>query len=189
MEGEYYHTKESVEEYVKLAGDVSGKELIEQFNNFLKPNSKVLEIGSGPGTDWKLLNERYSVVGSDNSSEFLNHLRNAIPEGEFALLDAVELNTDRSFDGIYSNKVLHHLSNKELVKSIQRQYEILQPSGIICHSFWKGEGDEIFKGLFVNYHIQSEIRELFAAHFEILILKEYAEFEENDSILIIARKK
>ncbi|MDG1334145.1 MAG: class I SAM-dependent methyltransferase [Crocinitomicaceae bacterium] len=73
MEGEYYHTKESVEEYVNLAKDVSGKQLIDKLNDYLEDDSALLEIGSGPGTDWKLLSDKHSVVGSDNSAEFLAH--------------------------------------------------------------------------------------------------------------------
>jgi len=72
MKGEYYKTKESVEEYIKLAKDVNGKQLIEKFKQILPSNSTVLEIGSGPGTDWEILNKFYDVTGSDNSNVFLN---------------------------------------------------------------------------------------------------------------------
>ena len=64
MNGEYYKTKESVEEYIKLAKDVNGRQLIEKLEQILIANSILLEIGSGPGTDWKILNESYNVVGS-----------------------------------------------------------------------------------------------------------------------------
>jgi len=189
MEGEYYKTKESVEEYIHLAKDVSGKELIDQLKQVLPANSRILEIGSGPGTDWKILDTSYKVTGSDNSIEFLNHLRSENPNGEFFELDAVSLETDKNFDGIYSNKVMHHLTDEELVASAKRQSEILNADGIICHSFWKGEGSEIFKGLFVNYHTEASIKEVFERDFEILSIDDYAEFEEGDSLLLIARKK
>ena len=57
---EYYKTKESVEEYILLAKDVNGQELINQLEKYLSKNSRILEIGSGPGTDWKILNEKYN---------------------------------------------------------------------------------------------------------------------------------
>ena len=185
----YYHTKESVEEYVKLAKGVNGKELIDLLQQFLPPHSNLLEIGSGPGTDWKILSKTYHVTGSDNSSEFLQHLCNKIPNGKFLELDATALRTDKKFNGIYSNKVLHHLEDDELVASILRQQDILTNEGIICHSFWKGEGSEIFKGLFVNYHTESKLREFFEELFEILLIEPYAEFEEGDSLLLIGKKK
>ena len=83
-------------------------------------------------------------------------------------LDAITLSTNKKFDGIYSNKVLHHLKDNELVDSLRRQYEILNPQGIVCHSFWKGEGSEYFKGLFVNYHNDERISEFFNKYFDII---------------------
>ena len=96
MQGEYYKTKEGVEEYVRLSEDVSGKELIDQLNIYLEPNSSVLEIGSGPGTDWNQLNKMHSVIGSDNSEEFLRLLHAKFPNREFLLLDAVTLDTNNT---------------------------------------------------------------------------------------------
>jgi len=189
MEGEYYKTRESVEEYINLAKDVNGKQLIEKFEKVLPLNATLLEIGSGPGTDWKILNQSYSVIGSDNSAEFLNHLSMENPNGEFVNLDAITLKTDIKFDGIYSNKVMHHLKDGELVDSVIRQSEILNANGIICHSFWKGKDSEIFKGLFVNYHDEVSLKAIFKEYFEILSIESYKEFENEDSLLIIARKK
>ena len=170
MSEEYYKTKESVEEYVELAKDVDGRNLIDKLNQVLSFNSSVLELGSGPGTDWNILNENYEVTGSDNSVEFLNRLKSLNPTDEFIEIDAISLETNKKFDGIYSNKVLHHLKTNELVDSIKRQAEVLNNDGIICHSFWKGEGSEIFKGLFVNYHSEEDLAKLFSPYFEILHL-------------------
>ena len=187
--GGYYHTKASVQEYIRLAQHVNGGQLIEELKKYLSPSSRVLEIGSGPGTDFIILQDTYQVIGSDNSSEFLNHLSSQNPAGKFLPLDAVSLATDEHFDGIYSNKVLHHLQDQELVDSIKKQHEILNPNGIICHSFWKGQGSEVFKGLFVNYHSETTLRASFEPHFEILLIEHYAEFEEADSLLLIGRRK
>ena len=189
MKEDYYQTKESVEEYIKLAKDVNGKLLIDKLNQILPSHSTLLEIGSGPGTDWNILYEHYDVTGSDNSREFLNHLVSKNPKGKFIELNAVSLKTDVKFDGIYSNKVMHHLKEVELIDSVKRQNEILNTNGILCHSFWKGEGSEIFKGLFVNYHSAATLRKAFQNYFEILSIEEYNEFDENDSLLLFARKK
>ncbi|MEW4923246.1 class I SAM-dependent methyltransferase [Algibacter sp. 2305UL17-15] len=189
MNGTYYNTKASVKEYIKAAEGFNGSDLIEKLKKVLPQNSTVLEIGSGPGTDWKLLHKTYNVVGSDNSKEFLNHLSSENPNAEFLELNAVTLETDKVFDGIYSNKVMHHLKDNELINSIKRQHEILKPSGIICHSFWKGEGSEVFKGLFVNYHNEANLEKFFETHFEILSIEPYPEFEDDDSLLIIGKKK
>jgi len=84
---------------------------------------------------------------------------------------------------------MHHLKDDELITSIKRQNEILNPNGIICHSFWKGEGSEVFKGLFVNYHSISTLTKAYQKYFEILSIEDYKEFDDNDSLLLFARKK
>lgn len=189
MKGEYYHTKESVEEYIELAKDVDSRDLIEKFKLVLPQNSQVLEIGSGPGTDWKILSNIFRVIGSDNSSIFIDYLRKNNPSGKFIELDAITLDTNMKFDGIYSNKVLHHLRDSELVDSINRQYKVLKTGGIICHSFWKGEGSEVFKGMFVNYQSEETLKKVFQDNYELLSIECYEEFEDSDSLLIIGRKR
>ncbi|GAB5416370.1 MAG: hypothetical protein Crog4KO_10440 [Crocinitomicaceae bacterium] len=189
MENEYYKTKESVEEYIHLAKDVNGGVLIEKLKNYLASGSKLLELGSGPGTDWKILSDNYAVTGSDFSPEFIRHLEVHYPKGTFLELNAATLESKEKFDGIYSNKVLQHLKDEELSASIQKQYDMLNGGGVICHSMWKGEGSEIFKGMFVNYHTEDEIRTIFEPFFETLVLEPYAEFEADDSLLFIGRKK
>ena len=187
--GKYYMTKKSVEEYIKAAEGHNGDEIISLLREHQHENSHVLEIGSGPGTDWSILKKYYQVTGSDYSPEFLKHLKASFPGGEFLLLDASTLKTDLKFDGIYSNKVLHHLEDEALETSIKRQAEILNPEGVVCHTFWRGEDSETFNELFVNYHSDTGLRELFEDHFESLLIKYYKEFEQGDSILYIGKKK
>ena len=189
MKQGYYDSKSAVEQYIKMAEGYDGKELIQKLKHFLPTKSSVLELGTGPGTDWEILKADYDVIGSDFSKEFLDRLKEKFPEGHFLDLDASSLTTERKFDGIYSNKVLHHLTDEELRKSINRQSEILNEAGIVCHSFWKGEGSETFKGMFVNNHLEDEIIELFGGFFEILLTECYEEFEADDSILLLAKKK
>ncbi len=190
MEDKYYHTKESVEEYIKHSEGYSGKDLINKLNEVLKSGSSILELGSGPGKDWTIFTELgFEVIGSDYSEEFVSYLKKTFTSGSFLRLDASKLEVNQKFDAIYSNKVLHHLTDLELKNSIDKQVELLNTDGIICHSFWKGEGDEEFKGMYVNYHTKKEIETLVSKRFEILALEEYAEFEANDSLFLIGRKK
>ena len=59
MKEEYYKTKESVDEYIELAKDVNGKQLVENLKQLLPSNSVLLEIGSGLGTDWRNFEKNY----------------------------------------------------------------------------------------------------------------------------------
>ena len=42
-------------------GHHGGKHIL-KLKKFLPPGASVLEIGSGPGTDWKILNKNYRVT-------------------------------------------------------------------------------------------------------------------------------
>ena len=186
--GKYYTTKESVEEYIRMAQGHDGSKHILKLKKFLPPGASVLEIGSGPGTDWKILNKYYTVTGSDKSAEFLKHLRYTFPKGDFLSLDASSLIIEQNFDGIYSNKVLHHLEDEALEASVRRQTEILNSGGIVCHTFWKGVDFELYNDLFINYHTEKGLRTLFQLDFETLLIQHYREFEKDDSLLYIGKK-
>lgn len=185
----FYHTQQSVEQYVKMAEGYDGKELIEKLKEFLPAGSSLLELGIGPGTDLELLKNEYRVTGSDFSEVFLNRYRKKYPNADLLILDAVTLETDRKFDSIFSNKVLHHLTDEELETSVLNQLRMLSDRGIVCHSFWRGEKTEMMKGILFNYHSLEKIRELFSKNFKIFLLEVYTELEKDDSILLVAMKK
>lgn len=185
----YYHTSKSVEEYISLAKDVNSSNIISKLKQVLPKGSTLLEIGSGPGTDYELLKEDYAVTGSDYSFEFLKRLQNKYPAGNFIHLNAANFSLKTGYDSLYANKVLQHLTNTELRYFIEKQVEIVNEKGIVCFTFWSGSGDENFKGMFVNYHQIADLKALFCPYFNILILEQYKEFEDGDSIVLIAQKK
>ncbi|ANQ51883.1 class I SAM-dependent methyltransferase [Flammeovirga sp. MY04] len=185
---EYYKNKETVSEYIKMAAEVDGQELIDVLKHHLPKGSKVLELGTGPGTDFHILEKDYEVIGSDFSEEFLKRLKKRFAEGIFLNLDASTIETDEKFDGIYSNKVFQHLTDDQIKSSIYRQFEVLNEGGVVCHSMWYGEGDEIFKGMLVNYQDEKSLIQLFEPYFEVLVVEKYMEFEEGDSIRLISKK-
>lgn len=171
-----------------MAKDVNGAGLIEKMKTYVPKGASVLEIGSGPGADFELLQQAYQVTGSDYSHEFLHRLKQRFKGGDFLHLDAVTLETENTYGALYSNKVLQHLTDDELQKSINKQGCILDSDGIICHSFWWGEGQEFFNGMLVNYQNENSLNALFSASFNLMVLERYTEFEPNDSILLIGKK-
>ncbi|WP_075589745.1 class I SAM-dependent methyltransferase [Labilibacter marinus] len=189
MKSKFYKEQETVDQYIKMAQEHDGANIIEKLKPYLNKEDQILELGSGPGSDFKILSQDYSVIGSDYSDEFIKRLKALYPNEKFLNLDAITLSTDLNFNAIYSNKVLHHLEDEELQACIVRQAVVLRPNGIICHTFWKGNGTEDFNGMFVNNHKEEELKDLFYDLFEVLELQSYKEFEEGDSILVIAKKK
>ena len=185
----FFDTEEGVEEYIKMADGYDGEELIKILQKYLPANSTVLELGIGPGKDMDILKKSYKVTGSDYSQIFLEKYKKNNQDADLINLDAITLQTDRKFDCIYSNKVLHHLSREDLVKSFQRQKEILNPNGIVFHSFWKGNKTENIEGLLFTYYEIEDLRKITESNFDELISQTYTELEKKDSIFIILKIK
>lgn len=184
----FFDTEKGVEEYIKMAEGYDGAELIKILQKYLSEKSTVLELGMGPGKDLDILSKTFTVTGSDNSQMFLDKYKKENPEADLLKLDAVTLSTNRMFDCIYSNKVLHHLTREDLKKSIQRQSEIVNPNGITFHSFWKGDKDENYDGMLFTKYQPDGLKEIIGNSFEILTMNVYTEMEKDDSIYVVLRK-
>ena len=171
-----------------MAEGYDGKALIEALKTYLPEGSTVLELGIGPGKDLDILNHSYTVTGSDTSHIFLDRYKQKHPDADVMFLDAKTLETRRTFDCIYSNKVLHHLTTSELQESFHRQYDVLNDDGLLFHSFWYGHKQEEHHGLLFVYYTEAELRNVIGEHFEILAIQRYTEMEENDSLYVVLKK-
>jgi cyclopropane fatty-acyl-phospholipid synthase-like methyltransferase len=185
----FFDTEKGVNEYLKMAEGLDGAELIKILHKFVPEKSSVLELGMGPGKDLAILSKTFKVTGSDNSQIFLDRYKKENPDADLLKLDAVTLSTNRTFDCIYSNKVLHHLTTEDLKRSLKKQKELLNSDGILFHSFWRGNKTENMEGLLFVYYELETLRELFESNFDILELTLYTEIEKDDSIYVVLKKK
>ena len=184
----YFDSKENVDAYIAMADGYDGADLIALLGRYLPEGSSVLELGMGPGKDLDLLRQAYRVTGSDTSRVFLDRYRKDHPDADLLLLDAIRMDTDRTFDCIYSNKVLHHLSRAELETSLHRQKVVLNDGGLLLHSFWHGTGDEEHHGLRFTSYTEPNLRAAVCDGFDIVALESYKEMKDGDSLSILLRK-
>lgn len=184
----FFDAEQNVKEYIAAREGMDGRFLIEILKDFLEPDATVLEIGMGGGKDSDILSETFRTIGSDNSQVFLDVYKKSNPHADLILLDAATLETNRKFDCIYSNKVLHHISTANLKLSIKRQSELLNQNGIIFHTFWNGNKKDKFQDLhFIQYN-PDELKKLFEFNFKLLKIGFYEELIKDDSIYVISRK-
>lgn len=186
---DYYDNEKNVEDYIKMAEGYDGKLLIDALTKYLPEGSSVLELGMGPGKDLELLSQHYQVTGSDKSAVFVERYQQENPSTDVIQIDALTIDVDRVFDGIYSNKVLYHLTRDELKTSLKRQAKILTDNGIALHSFWYGDAEETAHGLQFVYYTDASLRGVIGAEYEIIDIQPYAEMEDNDSLYIVLQKK
>jgi len=183
----YFDEDTHAKDYIHMSRKYDGSALIPHLRKHLPDASTVLELGMGPGKDLDLLSKHYSATGSDSSVAFLDIYRETHHSANLLLLDAATLDTERTFDGIFSNKVLIHLTQEEIRSSFQRQAKILKPGGIAFHSFWRGDKEEVFDGLRFTYMEPETLLPLIDSQFEVLETQIYKESKKEDSFLIILR--
>ena len=184
----YFDERKNVDAYIHMAAGYDGRELIAILEKQLPAGSSVLELGMGPGVDFELLAESYSVTGSDSSDVFLDLYREKQPAADLLKLDAVTIETERTFDCIYSNKVLHHLAKPELRRSFARQKELLTAGGLLMHSFWYGDKEEEHHGLRFVYYTEEALGKAIAPGLEVVEIERYKEMGDGDSFYALLRK-
>ena len=184
----FFDSPENVADYIRLADGYDGRELIENLKKYVAPGSRILELGMGPGKDLDILNETFKTTGSDSSKVFLDLYREQHPDADLLQIDAIKMTTTRSFDCIYSNKVLHHLTRDELKQSFARQSDILSDNGILFHSFWFGDKEEEHIGLRFVYYTKGTLLETIGDSFEILKIEQYSEMDDDDSFYVVLKK-
>jgi len=184
---EFYNDPVKVDEYEKMCEEYDGSELYKVLEKHLADNSILLELGSGPGYDINYFQNKYLVTGSDLSDEFLLRCKNKYPDVPFIKLDAVSIKTDNIFDCVYSNKVLHHLTLEKLRDSFKQQQKIIVGNGIFAHTFWLGDKEFTMEGMLFIFHNREDLTNLVSEYFTILETYDYKEFEDGDSIFIVAK--
>ncbi len=184
----FYDLEENVNKYITMAKGFDGRELIDILKKFIPEGSTVLELGMGPGVDLEILSTFFDATGSDNSKIFLDRFQKLHSDYKLIKIDIKNIQSDSKFDCIYSNKVLHHLTDEELRESLLQQKNLLNSDGILFHTFWFGEKMEEMEGLLFNYHSVEKLKNIIGDMFEILEIKPYNEMEKNDSLYVILSK-
>ena len=183
----FYNEPAKVDEYEKMCEGYDGSELYSVLAKHLPIKSTFLELGSGPGNDIDFLKSKYLVSGSDLSDEFLSRCEKRYPDIPFIKLDAVSIKTSEQYDCLFSNKVLHHLTIDELEKSLSRQQKVITKNGLFAHTFWLGDKEFTMEEMLFIFHNREYLIGVISKYFTIIEFYDYKEFEDGDSIFILAK--
>ncbi|KAM3090525.1 class I SAM-dependent methyltransferase [Phormidesmis sp. 146-35] len=109
----------------------SGESLIE----LLSPQSgeRILDLGCGTGQLTQQIATHAQVVGVDRSPTMIETAQHNYPDLKFLVADAQSFQVDRPFDAVFSNAVLHWISNPDSV--IQSVYHALRSGGRFVAEF------------------------------------------------------
>jgi len=192
---QFWLKEEGIESYLKMIDGCDGSFVISKLKNHLEAPSSILEIGSGPGKDMKLLSDDgYIVTGSDFSPLWMDKFEGG-ESSDYLLLDCskmdLPLSYNQFFDCIYSNKVMMHLTKEDMLTSLRLQADKLRDGGLIVHALWRGEEElEYFHhGMRNIYYSIDQVEEMIGDRYDLIEKDTYTEDEENDSFYFVARKK
>lgn len=125
-------------------------------NNPVAKEKAILDAGTGVGFHYKELSKQYSVVGVDNSEQFLKYARIRNQDGTFKLGDLAtsDLFKPKTFTHILcSTDTLHHNDVEKIQSIIANFYMWVKPKGIVMmHIFNKDKLDPAPREYSQYYH-------------------------------------
>lgn len=172
------------------------KRVFNQIKKYIKPKSKLLEIGFGDGYLLKKLSKFYDCYGADITEKFVEKIKKDILDINFKTIntDGIMPYEDNFFDGFIASEVLEHMTDKELKICVNEIKRVLKENG---YAFITVPAEEDLKAnecfcpncntVFHRWgHQQSwnynKIRELFK-HFKIVKISNYFVRYEGSNIL------
>jgi ubiquinone/menaquinone biosynthesis C-methylase UbiE len=133
---------EIAQEYAKKIGVIPSVNQFELFKKYVPKGSVVLDAGCAAGRDCGLLSSNgYKVTGVDLSKNLLAIAKRENPDLHFELGDIRAMPFgDTSFDAIWANAVIHHLTKEDIEQTLREFYRVLKPGGIVFVATKRGEG-------------------------------------------------
>lgn len=171
-------------------------DVYEEFEKYLLPNARILDLGAGSGRTYSYFNKRnYEYIGLDFSKEMKDCAFAIHGEFPYILDDMTNLKkyfNANSVDGIFAVYSLFHLPKDDLKKLLSDIYDILKVNGIFLFKYQIGPGEEMadepylknkgVKVLYMNYQTKEEMKNLLTPYsYKKLYRKE--KIETSDSAI------
>jgi len=156
-----YYNKHA-QEIVDRTLNVDLKPIYTEFEHFLKPGGKILDVGFGSGRDsLHFYKMGYDVVSIDYAENIVARGK-ILLNNEVLLVDFNKILYDNEFDGIWASAIFLHFTEDEILEGLKKCSKALQKDGIVYISFKYGEEETIRNGRFFNDFTETKFEKIVA---------------------------
>ncbi len=123
--------------------DLFEKPYLDLAISYLKPEAKILDLGSGMGEPIGkyFIDKGYQLTGIDGSSKLIDLARARLPEGQFMVGDMRKVSLKEKFDSILAWNSFFHLSKDDQRLMFKIFEEHLNSGGILMFTSGPSEGE------------------------------------------------
>lgn len=144
MSVEFYN--KNADEFYKGTVEADMSETYERFQEYLKKDSHILDLGCGSGRDSRyFIDNGYRVTSADYSLEMVKRA-SELTKQQVLHLDMTEMDFKEEFDAIWACASVLHIPMKMIPKVLTNCHTALKDNGILYLSFKYGKGEIQRKG-------------------------------------------
>jgi len=136
------YNKVAAEYHSANVGKNVAQEQLDEFLTLVNPPAQVLDLGCGPGSDTKILSDKYSVTGLEIVKKFADIASFENPNAEIINADVINYDLPKNkYKGIWSRDMLHHIPEDQLPDVFKKVSDSLVENGILYVIVREGQGE------------------------------------------------
>lgn len=173
----------------ELWTDMPYNDEMDKFADLVK-GKDILDVGCAMGSFTKYISDKgFNVDAIDISSKLIEIAKRKVPNVNFSVMDMLDMNVDKLYDGIMFINSTIHIEKKNMVSLFKNVYNMLKEDGVLFIILLEGDGEQYVEEPlkpeikeFVNFYTKDEIETVFADA-NLSVIDKHSIVEDKDTEL------